>query len=280
MDFLSQTFTISVYYYMVKYAFESIGYDYYKGLKNKLPPVRYLGTDDFENDLVCLAHPKDFMKRIDLLKEKYELAIKHLGENIVSNINIGDVKNEILEIYPDTTELRENPNGFIALFVNNLGKDVVDSEFNKNDEVASISYLPVTANGIETTDKKLCGVIEGFVKKFNLKQHLVNKYQGLYLTVGEMKEMNIYTGETRSTEKFNIIGGKRSFEENSIESTIREAHEELGLVGDGKISKFIKIFLPKSNDVIRCSSFNVYCVHYSPKNLNNYDNYINSQIQN
>ena len=45
MDFLYQTFTFNVYYNMTKQVFNKIGFDYYKGLKNKLPPIRYVGID-------------------------------------------------------------------------------------------------------------------------------------------------------------------------------------------------------------------------------------------
>jgi hypothetical protein len=280
MDFLSQTFTISVYYYMTKYAFDSIGHDYYKGLKHKLPPVRYLGTDDFNNELVCLAHPKDFTKQLDLFKNTHRLAIEQLNNHVVKNINIANIKNEILEIYPDTNELKFIPNGFVALFVNDIGLSVLNSEFTENDEVASINFIPVTATGIDKANFKLCGVIETFIKKFNSKPQLIQKYQGMYLTIGEIKDINILTGVTKSTNRFNIIGGKRTFDENSVVSTIREAHEELGLMTDSKISRFINFFLPRSNDIIKCTSFNVYCVHYSPNDVDNYDNFIRSVQQN
>ena len=73
MDFLSQTFLFTTYYYMVKIVYDSIGYGYYKGLNNKLPPIRYIGMDD--------EHLKT-IKAIAWIK-------KYRGENINTIFDIG-----------------------------------------------------------------------------------------------------------------------------------------------------------------------------------------------
>lgn len=95
-----------------------------------------------------------------------------------------------------------------------------------------------------------------------------------------MNELDIKTGEIKMTNKYNIIGGKRSYNENSIESTIREASEELGLTNNSKIYNLIKILVPKSKDIIRCHSFLVYCLYICPKTEYDYDFYIHNNIQN
>lgn len=277
MDFLSQTFRFATYYHLIKNVFDSIGYDYYKGLKNKLPPIRYLGNDSYENELVILAHPKDFLKHITLFKNAYKNIIEDQESQInikYPNINMIDVKNEILEIYPSTRDLQIVPNGFIGLFVNLIGIEILKSEFNNNDEVANLDFILVTENGIETQNLKLCGVVETFIKKFNTKNQLKERYKGLYLVVGEMKDINIITGKTKSTNKYNIFGGKRLYDETCIESTIRETREELGLEPDSKILKLINILIPKTRDIIKCSSFNVFCIYFSPNAEYNYDNFI------
>ena len=280
MDFFSQTFQFTTYYYMVKIVFDIIGYDYYKGLKNKLPPIRYIGIDNFDNEYISLAHPKDFLKYINLFKNAYKKTIKNIDNNTFKNIKISDVHNEILEIYPATQKLYNNPNGFTALFVNNTGMNIVNNEFNENDEVANINFIPVDENGINTSNIKLCGVINKFVKKFNNNNLLIEKYKNTYLVVGEMKDINIISGESIRTNKFNIIGGKRTYTENSIESAIRETSEELGLIHDSKLLKLINILLPKTKDIIKCVSFNVFCIYLTPKTQLKYNYLIKNYIQN
>lgn len=290
MDFLYQIFTFDIYYNMSKNVFDKIGYDYYKGLKNKLPPIRYLGTDELNNELITFAHPKDFTKQLNLFREEYENIIKlnnitKASNNInetSNNITIANKKNEILEIYPSTSELNNVPNGFIALFVNDIGLAKLVEEFNINDEVCALTFLPVTENGIDISQIKTCGVIDTFIYKFNKKQHLINKYKGLFLTIGEIKSIDIKSGVTKTTNKFNIIGGKRNFDENTIESTVRESKEELGLSNETSIIyDFINQTTGKTKDIIKCQSFNVYCLFYSPKNETEYDYFkLNKKILN
>jgi len=275
MDFLSQTFTLSNYYYMFKYVYDTIGINYFKGFKNKLPPIRYIGIDENNNQLVILAHPKDFSKHVNLLRIGLNEAIKKQTESEIT-IRLEDIKDEILEIYPSTTELYEIPNGFSGIFVNELGMKLILDEFHENDEVANISFIPVSDFGIEHKDIKLCGVSESFIRKFNMKDSLKNKYKDLYLVIGEMKDINIITGETIPTNKYNIVGGKRAYNENSIESTIRETTEELGLnVESSKIYKIVNKLIPLTKDIIRCTSFNVYCIYICPKKESDYELFIN-----
>ena len=280
MDFLSQTFTFVNYYLMVRKVFDDIGYDHYKGLKNKLPPIRYMGKDEFENDLVCLAHPKDFISKIKEFKQAFDDISNDPNIDMNSIPTIDSKRDEILEIYPSTQDLLNVPNGFIALFVNEAGINILESEFNSNDEVNSLKYLEVRDDGIDTSNVKLCGVIDTFVKKFNKRDNLVAKYNGLFLVVGEMKDINITSGQTKNSNKFNIIGGKRAFDEDTIQSTIREITEELGLNSDSVIYNLIKILLPKTKDLVKCPSFNVYCVFFTPKDEHAYDNFISLNSNN
>lgn len=293
MDFLYQTFTFNVYYNMTKQVFNKIGFDYYKGLKNKLPPIRYVGIDSSNNELVTFAHPKDFTKQLNLFKEEYENIIKQNQiysidqtnltnqTNLTDQINeftISNKKNEILEIYPSTDQLNNIPNGFIALFLNDEGQNKLQNEFNINDEVCSLNFLQVTNNGIDLTNIKTCGVIDSFIKKFNKKQHLINKYNGLFLVIGEIKTIDIKSGITKSTNKFNIIGGKRNFYELTIDSAIREAKEELGLIENSVMYNFIEQTTKKTKDIVKCQSFYVYCIFYTPKNETEYNFNKNSAI--
>lgn len=261
MKFLTQTFELSVYYNMVKLVFDTIGYDHFIGLKHKLPPIRYLGKNGNNDDLVILAHPKDFCKYTDIFKKSYNEII----HNDTNKVLLDDIKTEILEIYPSIDELQNIPNGFIGLFVNDHGMDIVKSEFNTNDEVDIVDFIKITDNGINTENIKLTGVIDTFIKKFNSKPHLIKKYNGLYLVIGKIKELNIFTGKSKNTGRYNIIGGKRCYDENSIESTIRESYEELGLSKDSKLYNFLNIQLPKVRDIIKCQTFNIYCLYYTPK---------------
>ena len=281
MEFLSQVFTVSDYYNMVKTVFDNLGYDYYKGLKNKLPPIRYIEISD-GIEYVTLAHPNDFIKNIKLFTNIY-LDIKKYPEKYNLNIKLDDIKSEILEIYPSTQELVDIPNGFIGLFVNDIGKNMLIKEFNENDEVARLDFIKVD-DGINISDIKCCGVIEIFIKKFNSNKLLINKYNNLYLVIGEMKNFNINSGISLPTNKFNIIGGKRSYDETSIDSTIRESMEEFGLNKDiSKIYKLINILVPKTKDIIKGQSFNVYCIYITPKlkkSLNNDIDQLSNQLIN
>jgi hypothetical protein len=261
---------------MTKKVFEDIGYDYYKGLKNKLPPIRYMGKDELDNDTVCLAHPKDFLSKIKEFKQAYDDITNDPNIDMNNMPTIENNRSEILEIYPSTQDLLNVPNGFIALFVNDAGINILESEFNSNDEVNCLKFLEVNENGIDTSDVRLCGVIDTFIKKFNKRENLVAKYNGMYLVVGEMKDMNITSGQTKNSNKFNIIGGKRAFDEDTIQSTIRETTEELGLSDSSIIYNLIKILLPKTKDIIKCASFNVYCLFFTPKDEHAYDNFIHT----
>jgi len=272
MEFLSRTFTFTVYYNMVKSVFAKIGFDHYMGLKNKLPPIRYIGDDTNGNELVTLAHPKDFTRTVSYFKNAYNEIINKQ----TPTVKIENVNNEILEIYPSTDDLKNIPNGFIGLFVNNVGMEIVKNEFNDNEEVSNVEFLPVTDEGIDITKIKMVGVIETFVRKFNIKKHLVEKYKGNYLVVGKMKEINIYTGKSKPTDRYNIIGGKRIVTENCIESTQRETREELGLELESKIYKMISNLLPKTKNIFKFHTFNVYCIHYTPNNLKNCEYYFKS----
>lgn len=263
MDFLSQTFTLFTYYNMFRIAFDTIGIDYYKGLKNKLPPIRYIGLDENNNELVTLAHPKDFNKHINVLKLAYK---KTLTLNLDTEFKLDNIKKDIFEIYPSTDDLVFNPNGFIGLFINEVGIEILKNDFKENDEVAKLEFIKVDNNGINIANYKLCGVIDTFIRKFNSKYSLINKYKNLYLVIGEMKDLNIISGITYPTDKYNIIGGKRTLYENSIESTIRECKEEFGFDEiNSSIYKLINQLVPKTKDIIRCSSFNVYCIYIKSK---------------
>lgn len=281
MNFLSQQFTLSIYYTMFKTLFNIIGFDYYKGLNNKLPPIRYIGVDESNNEIVSLAHPRDFIKHIKILKNTYKTS--KLAQTINDQnqptqptqptqpihqiqYNLDQIKDDILEIYPSTSELSTNPNGFIGLFVNDIGISILMEEFKSNNEISNLKFVKVENNGINIIDIELVGVIQTFIEKFNTKQHLITRYKDLYLVIGEQKEIDIITGITTSTNKYNIIGGKRTLYENSIEATIRESMEEFGLdKQNSKIYKLINELVPKTKDIIRCTSFNVYCIYITPK---------------
>jgi hypothetical protein len=259
MNFLSQQFTIITYYHMVKHLYNKIGNDSFKGLKNKLPPIRYIGIDDYNNEIVTLAHPNDFCKYIDILKEAY-------NNNNRENITLDKIKSDIYEIYPSTDTLVNMPNGFIALFVNDIAMKILKEEFNENDEIAKIYFIKITDNGIDLKYINQCHVLNIFLKKFNENNQLIDKYKNLYLVIGQMKIFDLESGETSKIEKYNIIGGKRLYNENSIESTIREASEELGLNKNSSvIYKLINLTIPKTKDIIQCFSFNIYCIYLTIK---------------
>jgi hypothetical protein len=280
MDFLNQTFTFDMYYQMSKRVFDKLGYDYYKGLKNKLPPIKYIETDSNNNELVIFAHPKDFNKQLNMFKTEYNKILEEnktnttISYDLIKPNTISNKIEEIYEVYPSKTELSSEPNGFVALFVNDIGRDLLLNEFNVNDEINSLMFLQVTDSGIDLSQTKTSGVIDTFVNKFNKKQRLINKYKNLYLTIGEIKTIDIKTGITKSTEKYNIIGGKRNWGETTVQSTVRESQEELGLKSDSIVYEFINKTMGKTKDIFYCSSFNVYCVFYCPKNESEY-NYFN-----
>jgi hypothetical protein len=249
---------------MFKMTFNIIGFNHYKGLKSKLPPIRYVGLDENNNELVILTHPKDFNRHLNLLKTAYK---KTLTLDLDNELKLDKIKEDIFEIYPSIDDLTLNPNGFIGLFVNEKGIEILQNDFKENDEVSKLEFIKVDNNGINIGDYKLCGVIDTFIKKFNSKYSLINKYKDLYLVIGEMKNLNIISGITYPTDKYNIIGGKRTLYENSIESTIRECTEEFGLDKENSsIYKLINQLVPKTKDIIRCSTFNVYCIYIKPKN--------------
>jgi hypothetical protein len=261
MDFLSQTFTFNIYYQMCKMVFDKIGYNRYIGLKNKFPPIRYLGTDANNNELIIFAHPRDFLNRA----KEFKLAFDNI---ILNSINekylILDKKSEIYEIYPSLDELLYVPNGFIALFMNECGINMLLNEFNINNEVGNLFFEKVNESGININNIKLCGVAEPFIRKFNTMKHLINKYKNLYLVMGDMRELNIKNGYSKNIKKLNIIGGKRLYDETTIDGTIREVYEELGLNTDSKILKLVKTILPKSRDILKFISYNVYCIYITP----------------
>lgn len=259
MEFLSQPFTIINYYSMVKHLYSKVGYDNFKGLKNKLPPIRFIGLDQYNNEIVSLAHPNDFSKYIDILKEAYD-------NNNKENITLDKIKSDIYEIYPSTETLIYMPNGFIALFLNDIAMNILKDEFTENNEMAKIYFIKITDNGIDLKYIKLCFVLDRFIKEFNSNKELIEKYKNLYLVIGQTKDFNIETGTSVNTEKYNIIGGKRLYDENSIESTIREASEELGLNKyTSKIYKLINLLMPRTRDIIKCFSFNIYCIYINIK---------------
>ena len=176
------------------------------------------------------------------------------------NVKICEVKNQILEIYPSSQDLIYEPNGFVGLFVNLTGMERVKHEFNINDEVETLQFLEVSEEGIKTNNLKLCGVIKIFIKKFNTMKQLINKYKNFYLVVGEEKNINFISGKSRATNKYNIFGGKRLYDETCIESAVREIDEELGLKFGSKIFKLVKMLIYRTKDIIKYQTFNVFCI--------------------
>ena len=144
MDFLSQVFTFPTYYLMMTNVFQKIGYNYYKGLNNKLPPIRYLGKNINNEDLIIISHPKDFLDNLKYFKNAY-YNIKLLTQQF-ANINLLDKKDEIYEIYPSVEDLNEVPNGFLALFVNEEGMNILLNEFNKNIEIRNLKFIKFDNN--------------------------------------------------------------------------------------------------------------------------------------
>lgn len=294
MNFLSQIFTFDKYYFLFKILFNRIGYNYYKGLNGKLPPIRYLGTDIYNNELVVLVHPKDFIPIIKDLKIIYNNLIKldslYKFNNIIklnqlelfnnfknNNINIINKITEIYEILPSVDELFINPNGFIALFVNKIGIDILKQEFNKNMEINRLKFIKIDYSYLKYYNINRSNVLNIFLSNFNKKEDLINKYKNLYLTIGELNNFDIITNKKIPSNIYNILGGKRLYYENSIDCTIRETIEELGLSSQSNIINIIKYLLLKTKDIINCNTFNVYCIYFTP-NIIDYNNYIKNNI--
>ena len=263
MNFLSQSFDFTRFYNMTSQVFNILGYDYYKGLKGKLPPIRYMGLDD-GIEKVIFAHPKDYISEVELFKKIYN----NLDLNNTEYLD--DKKDCFLEIYPSLLDLNIKPNGFIGLFVNEIGRELIINEFNINDEVNNIHFLEVTEFGIDIVKSNLIGVATVFIKKFN-SSCLKYKYVGLYLVVGEMNNINIKTNITKPSYKYNLFGGKRLYNETTLQGVMREIHEELGLNKNSKLYNLLLKWIPRAKDIIKCLSFNIYCIHYTPNNYNNYE---------
>jgi len=279
MDFLSQIFTFQTYYLMVKQVFDNIGYDYYKGLKYKLPPIRYIGKNILNEELVILVHPKDFINKIKDFKIAYNnISNNNENENERYLYNIENKKSEVYEIYPSIKDLIIIPNGFLALFVNEYGMNILINEFNKNEEINNLKFIKINSNGLILNNINISGVLEIFINKLNKNKSLLEKYNNLYLVIGELNDIDIILGKSIPTNKFNIIGGKRLYNENSLQSTIRECIEELGLKENSKIANIIKIFLPISKNIIKCKTFNIYCIYFTPTTNKDYDIYIKNNI--
>jgi hypothetical protein len=266
MNFLSQIFTFEKYYLMFKKLFDDIGYDYYKGLKYKLPPIRYIGKNELNEELIIIAHPKDFINKIKFLKTIYN------SISSTEKINIEYKKEEIYEIYPSIDNLINIPNGFVALFVNDIGMNILNDEFLKNEEINSIKFIKITSNKLVLDDINISGVLNIFINRIN--KNILKKFNNLYLVIGELNNVNIKLGKYYPTNIFNIFGGKRLYDENSLQATIRECIEELGLKNNSKMANIIKILLSITNKIIKCKTFNVYCIYFTPNNYKDYNYYI------
>ena len=99
------------------------------------------------------------------------------------------------------------------------------------------------------------------------------------MNVAQVKDINFKTLSTISTKRYNIIGGKRLYNEDIYTSTIREVSEELGLSKESKLYKLLSILIPKTKDIIKCVSFNVYCIYFSPRGNSNYDIFIKNNMK-
>jgi hypothetical protein len=161
MNFLSQIFTFEKYYLMFTKLFDNIGYDYYKGLKSRLPPIRYIGKNNLDEELIIIAHPKDFISKIKFLKTIYN----SISVDQSQKINIEYKKSEVYEIYPSIDELINIPNGFVALFVNDIGMNIINDEFFKNEEINSLKFIKITSNTLILDDINISGVLNIFINK-------------------------------------------------------------------------------------------------------------------
>jgi hypothetical protein len=248
---------------MTKYVFSHIGFNFYKGLKGKLPPVKFTGYDDKQIELVTLAYPKDFARHIKLFKSAYDIYANAESKFVksVKSVKIADIRNEILEIYPSSNDLNVCPNGFIALFVDITQFDQIQNEFNENDEVANIDFIHVMSTGIDCNGAKIkpCGVFEIFIKKFN-QAEFFSKYTNTYIVLGQVKNINIISGIAKPCGKYNIFGGKRNYDETIVESTLREIIEELGLRSDSPLLEICQQKLSTTTDIIKGKSFEIFCI--------------------
>jgi hypothetical protein len=241
---------------MAKHVFDTIGYDIYKGLKHKLPPIRLSGVDDNNDIKIILAHPKDFIKYAKIFKEAYDDISK---EPITEHVELQNIKQDILEIYPSTKDLQMMPNGFVGLFVSEKWMDFIRNEFHENDEFSSVWFIKVSDEGLKLESSNMCGVIDVFIKKFN-KSKLVEKYKNMYLVIGQSKNTNFINGESQTTNEYNIFGGKRNYDENTIQGAIREITEEMGLYKSSQLLAYITHHIYMTKDILRCQSFNIYCL--------------------
>jgi hypothetical protein len=268
MNFLSQIFTFKKYYLMFTKLFDNIGYDYYKGLKSRLPPIRYIGKNNLDEELILIAHPKDFISKIKFLKTIYN----SISVEQSQKINIEYKKSEVYEIYPSIDELIKIPNGFVALFVNDIGMNIINDEFLKNEEINSLKFIKITSNTLILDDINISGVLNIFINKLN--KNFLKKFNNLYLVIGELNNINIKLGKCYPTNIYNIFGGKRLYDENSLQATIRECIEELGFKKKSKMINIIETLLSITNNIIKCKTFNVYCIYFTPYYYNNYDFHI------
>lgn len=264
MVFLNQIFTFTEYYLMVKYFFNIHGYNDFKGLNNKLPPIRYLGKDYLNNDLVTLAYPNDFIK--------FQYKLKKILENL-KNMNfsknkifLDNKKNEIYEIYPSINELLTIPNGFIALFTTYDNCNILLNEFNKNTEIYKLEFIKLDENGILINNFHMTDLLNKFVKKFNNNKYLVKKFCNSYLILGKINDINFNKNIFKPINKLNLFGGKRLYNETTIDSAYREFIEEFGLSNESKLLKYIKYNLYYLNkDIIKFNTFNIYLINLFQK---------------
>lgn len=257
MNFLFQTFSISEYYFMTKHVFSHIGFDFYRGLEGKLPPIKFVKYDDNKIEFVSFAYPKDFVRHIKLFKSAFDIYTNTKPKLV----KISDIRNEILEIYPSSADLVDCPNGFIALFINQTQFDLILNEFNENNEVADVEFVHVMSTGLNCFDAKIkpCGVFEIFIKKFN-EAEFFSKYIDTYIVLGQTKNINIVSGITKPCGKYNIFGGKRNYDETIVESTLREIMEELGLKSDSQLLEICQQKLLTTTDIIKGKSFDIFCI--------------------
>ena len=194
MNFLTKQFTLDEYYNMIQNVYNKLGNTYYKGLNNKYPPIRLNN-----NNMVSLAHPKDFLKEVNIFKEFFKKSDQTL--------NIDDVKDNIYEIYPSIDNLKQEPNGFIALFVSESYKGYVFKHFRSNNEINTIRFIKID-------DVVNCtSILQNFITFVKLKQNMYLKFKDLYLVVGETNNLDILNGVYNTTGIYTLFGGKRKYNE-------------------------------------------------------------------
>jgi len=259
-NLLYKIFKFTDYYYMTKLVFDQLGYDYYKGLKNKLPPIRYIGKNAFNDELVKFVYPHDFLSQKKIFEEKFNIVTSKTDSQYVT---INEKKTEIYEIYPSKQDIKITPNGFIALIVDEQKKDELLDNFKPNEEIHKLEFIPITKNGININTINASNVLKTFTDKFNTFDTLINACNKQYLLIGELKTFDIITGITEPNQEFNIIGGKRNFEETTIQGTLREIKEELGVNDDSDIYRFIEQNIDKTQYVFNSDTFTTYCLIYS-----------------